>query len=69
MVSPTQEQIAKALEKKDTNLCAWSVARGYKYTTVFNTVKRWAGRNDRAPHGGIARLIMRDLSAFVAKAD
>ena len=65
MAAPTQEQISHALETRGTNLCAWAKERKYKYTTVYNTVCRWAGRNDRTPHGGIARMIMSDLSAYV----
>lgn len=65
MATPTQEQIAKTLQDRETNLCAWAKAHDYKYTTVFNTVQRWAGRNDRTPHGGIARLIMKDLAAYI----
>ncbi len=65
MATPTQAQIMTALHAQETNLCAWAKAHQYKYTTVFNTVGRWAGRDDRTPHGGIARLIMSDLTAFV----
>jgi len=65
MMTPTQAQIAEALQSQGTNLCAWAKVNKYKYTTVFNTVSRWAGRDDRTPHGGIARLIMVDLAAFV----
>jgi hypothetical protein len=65
MATPTQEQILDALQKCETNLCAWAKAHNYKYTTVFNTVLRWAGRDDRSPHGGIARHIMSDLSKYV----
>lgn len=69
MTIPTQEQIAKSLERTGTNLCAWSKARDYKYTTVFNTVLRWAGRDDRTPHGGLARQIMSDLATYVDAAN
>lgn len=65
MATPTQEQISEALRTQKTNLCAWAKAHNYKYTTVFNTVLRWAGRDDRTPHGGLARLIMSDLAAYV----
>lgn len=65
MTVPTQVHIEAALQLNNTNLCAWAKAHDYKYTTVFNTVQRWAGRNDRTPHGGIARLIMRDLAEYV----
>lgn len=60
MSNLTQVQIAQFLEKKETNLCAWAKDKEHNYTTVFNTVNRWAGR-DRRPHGGIARAIMKEL--------
>ncbi|TAN71578.1 MAG: hypothetical protein EPN17_00810 [Methylobacter sp.] len=69
MAAPTQEQIAHALETRGTNLCAWAKEREYKYTTVYNTVQRWAGRNDRTPHGGIARQIMSDLASYIGEDD
>lgn len=56
------------LVKHRTNLCAWAKAHDYEYMTVRNSVKRWAGRTDRTPHGGLARLIMRDLAADVEAA-
>lgn len=66
MAIPTQEQISQALKKCDTNLCAWAKVRGYKYPTVWNTAKRWAGRDDRPPHGGFARQIIKELTEYVA---
>lgn len=69
MATPTRYQIDQMLVKHETNLCAWSKAHGYIYMTVFNTVNRWAGRDDRTPHGGLARLIMRDLAADVEAAE
>ncbi len=69
MATPTKHQISEMLVKHETNLCAWAKAHGYIYMTVFNTVNRWAGRDDRTPHGGLARLIMRDLAADVEAAE
>jgi lambda repressor-like predicted transcriptional regulator len=69
MTSPTQQKIALALEKKGTNLCAWSKANGYNYKSVWRVVSQWAGRTDRTPHGGIARLIMKDLEMYVNESD
>lgn len=65
MSAPTQDQIKESLERSGTNLCAWSTERKYNYPTVFTTVKRWAGRADKTPHGGIARQIMSDLADYV----
>jgi len=65
MATPTQQNISDALARNDTNLCAWAKANDYNYQTVWNTVMRWAGRDDRTPHGGIARLIMKDLEKYV----
>ena len=65
MAIPTQQNILDALQQNETNLCAWSKDHEYKYTTVFNTVLRWAGRDDRTPHGGLARQIMSDLAVYV----
>lgn len=69
MAVPTQQKISEALAQNGTNLCAWAKANDYNYKTVWNAVKKWAGRNDRTPHGGIARLIMKDLAAYVEAAD
>ena len=69
MTVPTQEQIASSLKTKGTNLCAWSKANDYNYPTVHTVVKRWAGRNDRTPHGGIARKIMSDLDKYVRNSE
>jgi hypothetical protein len=65
MAMPTQHQISEMLVNQKTNLCAWSKEHDYKYKTVFMTVSRWAGRDDRTPHGGIARMIMCDLAEDV----
>ena len=62
---PTQQNILDALQRNETNLCEWSKAHEYKYVTVFHTVLRWAGRDDRTPHGGLARQIMSDLAVYV----
>ena len=69
MATPTQAQISSALTRKGTNLCAWATGRDYKYNTVYNTVKRWSGRNDRTPHGGIARQIMKEIADYVKAAE
>jgi hypothetical protein len=34
-----------------------------------DTVLRWGGRDDRTPHGGIARLIMKDLEKYVDESE
>ena len=39
----------------------WARAHGYPHGTVRQTVYRWGMRDDRPPHGGIARAVMRDL--------
>lgn len=68
MAVPTQQNISDALAKNGTNLCAWAKANNHKYRTVWNTVSRWAGRDDRTPHGGLARQIMSDLAVYVEAA-
>lgn len=69
MATPTQQKILDALARNDTNLCAWAKANEYNYQTAWNTVMRWAGRDDRTPHGGIARLIMKDLAKYVDESE
>lgn len=61
----THEQINLALAKHGTNLCAWSRSNHYSYSTVRTAIKRWVGRSDRTPHGGVSRLVMKDLENYV----
>lgn len=65
MTTPTQDQIVETLKNKGINLHRWALQHDHKYTTVYNTVRRWAGRNDRTPHGGIARKIMTELKETI----
>jgi hypothetical protein len=62
MAPPTQD--LKALVKeRGFSLPDFARRKGYGYVTVFTTLKRWGHRNDRQPHGGLARQIMADLRA------
>lgn len=55
--------IRQALKARRTSLNAWAKSRGYRVRTVYSAVETWAGRTDRAPHGGISQSIMADLRA------
>ncbi len=45
------------------NLTVWAHAHGHKPVTVYSVVKIWGQRSDRAPHGGLSRVVVRDLRA------
>lgn len=55
--------IRQALRDRGSSLNAWAKDRGYPVRTVYSCVETWAGRTDRAPHGGVSRSIMADLRA------
>ena len=48
------------------DLSHWARAHGYRPGTVRMVLARWGTRADR-PHGGIGRMIMRDLRATLAE--
>lgn len=54
-------EIRAALRLKGQTLRSWAIAHNFHYRTVHTTVNRWACRDDRKPHGGIARQIMSAL--------
>lgn len=43
------------------SITAWARAYGYERQMVSYTVRTWAQRTDRKPHGGLSRAVMRDL--------
>lgn len=43
------------------SIAAWAHAYGYERQMVSYTVRTWAQRTDRRPHGGLSRAVMRDL--------
>ncbi|PJC22717.1 MAG: hypothetical protein CO065_01105 [Comamonadaceae bacterium CG_4_9_14_0_8_um_filter_57_21] len=45
------------------SLSAWAKAHGHKPVTVNSAMKIWGQRSDRAPHGGLSRVVVRDLRA------
>lgn len=45
------------------SLTVWAQAHGHKPVTVYSVVKIWGKRSDRAPHGGLSRVVVRDLRA------
>jgi len=68
MAMPTQAEISEMLVKHKMNVFTWSKAHDYKCKTVYGAIRRWAGRDDCEPHGGLTRLIMRDLAADIEAA-
>lgn len=40
---------------------AWSNVYGYKPVMSNYAVRTWGNRTDKAPHGGIAQALIRDL--------
>ncbi|MER2527432.1 MAG: hypothetical protein ABTR07_05845 [Candidatus Competibacter denitrificans] len=54
-------EIKRRLKDKGLSLRQWSLAHGFNEHTANTTLKRWGGRKDRAPHGGISREIMNKL--------
>lgn len=49
------------------SLSAWAAAHGYGEEMANYTVKTWGNRTDKAPHGGVARALMRDLRRTLAE--
>lgn len=49
------------------HVSAWCEAYGYKRTSVDAVIKTWGQRSDRAPHGGLSRLVVRDLRATMTQ--
>lgn len=45
------------------SLAAWAKAHGHKPVTALSVLKIWGHRSDRAPHGGLSRVVVRDLRA------
>jgi len=61
---PANAQDLRSLVKeRKLSLPDFARRKGHNYVTVFVTLQRWGHRNDRQPHGGIARRIMADLRA------
>jgi hypothetical protein len=40
---------------------AWALDKGMKPDTARRVLRRWAGRMDRRPHGGISRQVIGQL--------
>jgi len=57
----TVKGLRAALRKKGTSINDFSQRNGYNYRTVCVVAQRWWHRDDREPHGGIARSILKDL--------
>jgi len=48
------------------SISRWAESRGYRPGTVLNAVNFWWG-TEKTPHGGIARMIMRDLQKTIGE--
>jgi hypothetical protein len=53
--------IRAALIARGSSLALWARSNGFEERTAYQVVRRWAGRTDRAPHGGLARQIIASL--------
>lgn len=56
-------KILRALSSRGTSLGKWAERNGFVRVTVYQVVRKWAPRTDRAPHGGISRDILVALRA------
>lgn len=59
---PTVGQVKARLMERDSNLSQFAKKRGYKPRMVQQTLKRFAGKNERQPRGLLTYRILRDLS-------
>jgi hypothetical protein len=49
------------------SVAVWGAAFGHRSNTVFAVIRVWGTRSDRAPHGGLSRLVVRDLRATLTQ--
>lgn len=62
----TTQDLQRELRDKGTSLNDFASRHGYKYRTVCIVAQRWWHRNDRTPHGGLARAILAELKKEIA---
>jgi gp16 family phage-associated protein len=56
-------RIRAALREQGVSVAQWAQAHGYPASTVYDCLRTWAHRTDRAPHGGQSARIMAQLKA------
>lgn len=66
LVASNPRELARALGER--SISAWARRHGFLPTTAARTLHRWGRRTDRRPHGGIARAIIAQLTADLARA-
>lgn len=49
------------------SVTAWAKAFGHKPGIVSVAMRTWGQRSDRAPHGGLSRVVVRDLRATMTQ--
>jgi len=57
------------VERGFSSVTAWARAHGYEPATVRRAVRVWWPRDDRRPHGGLTRAIMRDLTDTLTRSE
>ncbi len=65
---PSTEPVSRLLRRAGgwRGISDWARDRGFRPDTALLVIRRWYGRTDRRPHGGISRQIMAQLEADLA---
>ena len=61
----TNQHVKNILKEHGSSLTQFAADKGYNYRTACTVAQRWWHREDKKPHGGIARQIMIDLKDYV----
>jgi len=65
----SDKDLQKELRSRGSSIPDFARRHGYHCRTVYIVVQRWWHRDDRTPHGGIAREILAALKAEIADGD
>lgn len=61
----TTQELQQKLKDNGGSLYDFAVSHEYNYRTVCTVAQRWwHRRNETKPHGGLSRVIMKDLIAY-----
>ncbi len=65
---PSTEPVSRLLRRAGgwRGISDWARDRGFRPDTALLVIRRWYGRTDRRPHGGISRQIMAQLEHDIA---
>jgi hypothetical protein len=58
---PADYTILAALRAQGTTARQWAIGHGYRESSVYQAIRVWGHRTDRAPLGGISREIISAL--------